>query len=144
MSKIHDFEIIQYEELGSTQEEARNFITSGKAIEGQVIVAKSQTTGRGKYGRVWYASKGDIMLTILVKPEHDANKLAQICYVAALAVSETIQQLDSGIEISYKWINDVLINDRKVCGILLEKVEHNFVLVGIGINVHHQKVLDEL
>lgn len=135
MAQISNYEIKRYAELSSTQDEAKRLISSGQAKVGQVIVAEAQASGHGRYTKHWESNKGDVAVTIIVKPEVDLEILGQICYAAALAVAETITALDPNIYLKFKWVNDILVNDRKVCGILLEKVEYGLVLVGIGINV---------
>ena len=135
MSKLDNWLIKKYQVLDSTQEEAKRLIDSGEANQGYVVLAEEQTKAHAKSGKLWEGSKSDIALTMILKPEIEADRLGQICYIAALAVAKSIKNLSPLLNVQFKWVNDVLINDQKVCGILLEKVKHDFVLVGIGLNL---------
>lgn len=135
MSKWLEFEIKHYEELDSTQLEARRRIVEhGDAIAGQVICADLQTAAYGKYKREWKFAKGDLAFSAILKPSSQEH-VAQLCYVAALAVEATLNSLSSTLSIQFKWVNDVLVDNRKISGIIIEKVEHDFIILGIGINL---------
>ncbi|WP_039455822.1 biotin--[acetyl-CoA-carboxylase] ligase [Candidatus Jidaibacter acanthamoebae] len=137
MSKLENWLIKKYQVLDSTQEEAKRLIDSGEARQGYVLLAEEQTKAHGKLDKLWEGSKSDIALTMILKPEIEADRLGQICYIAALAVAKSIKSLSPSLNVEFKWVNDVLINGQKVCGILLEKVKHDFVLVGIGVNLKY-------
>ncbi|MBA8667003.1 biotin--[acetyl-CoA-carboxylase] ligase [Holosporaceae bacterium 'Namur'] len=135
MGKLDNWLIKKYQALDSTQEEAKRLIDSGEAHQGYVVLAEEQTKAHGKSDKLWEGSKSDIALTMILKPEIEAERLGQICYIAALAVAKSIKNLSPHLNVQFKWVNDVLFDNRKICGILLEKVKHNFVLVGIGVNL---------
>lgn len=137
MSRLEDYFIKKYKTIDSTQEEAKRLIDQGEIHQGTILVAQHQINGHGKANRIWNSSDSDITMTILLKPEVEAKSEGQICYIAALAVARSIQTLSPDLNIQFKWVNDILINDKKVGGILLEKVKYGFILVGIGVNLKH-------
>lgn len=101
--------------------------------EGAVAVAEHQTSGRGRMGRRWEDEAGRALLcSVLLRPKR--RPLPQLSLVAALAVAEAIEE-QTGCETAVKWPNDVLVDGRKVAGILLEASEGS-VIVGIGVNVN--------
>jgi BirA family transcriptional regulator, biotin operon repressor / biotin---[acetyl-CoA-carboxylase] ligase len=133
---LDSFSINAFDEVTSTQETAKEHLKAGKLVHGTVISAFNQTNARGRNNSLWISDRGNIALTIALKPDLDANQACQISYIAGIAVLESILTLNRNIDIKLKWVNDILIREKKVAGILIEKVEHDFLLVGIGINVH--------
>lgn len=104
--------------------------------EGSVIVADEQTVGRGRLGRKWLSPRGSgVSLSIILRPT--LPQLPQLNMVASLAVVRSIEEV-TGIKSDIKWPNDILINGKKVCGILIENIFKgnvvNAAIVGIGVN----------
>lgn len=95
---------------------------------GTVVMAESQTAGRGRYGRTWQSPKGNLYMS-LVLPDLGKNNVA-IPFLTAVAVADSLP----GFDISLKWPNDVLLSGKKLSGILIEKAQDKLV-VGIGVNV---------
>ncbi len=128
--------VIYYPSLTSTMEVARREAEQ-RAAEGTVIVADEQTAGRGRLQRVWLSPRGSIALSVILYPE--VAYLPSLIMAASLAVVRSIEVV-SGLKPQVKWPNDILISDRKVCGILIEsKVRRNIVgysIIGIGVNVN--------
>ena len=137
---LNDFHLLAFDELDSTNEEARRIALKGGA-HGAVVWARRQTAGRGRMERVWESREGNLFCSILLAPGRDVAAATQLSFVASLAVREALQPiLPEGCDISLKWPNDVLIDGRKAGGILLEAFtppgeEKLWVVVGIGINV---------
>lgn len=108
------------------------------APEGTVVVADHQTAGRGRYGRRWVAPPGKALLvSILLRPPLPAPRLGEIGLAAAVAVADAIQAA-AGVTARIKWPNDLLVDSRKVAGILSEAAldgEAAHVALGIGVNV---------
>lgn len=132
--KVHEFE-----SLGSTNDEA-NRLAVGGAAEGEVVIADCQTAGRGRLDRQWESPAGkNIYLSIILRPETPPTTTSQLTLVAAVAVAETLAKF-SKERPAVKWPNDVLIDGKKVCGILTEmsakRDKTDFVILGIGINVN--------
>ncbi len=126
------------EKCRSTQDIAEALAREG-AEEGLVVVAEEMSGGRGRLGRRWAASRGGLWFTILLRPP-TVEGLQLISLGAGVAVAEALRELH-GVEVALKWPNDVLVDSRKLCGILVEgRMEADrihYVLVGIGINVNN-------
>jgi len=128
--------VFYYPTLASTMEVARQEAQLG-AVEGAVVIADEQTAGRGRIKRVWLSPKGSIALSIILYPS--VVNLPSLIMLASLAVVHSIEAV-TGLRSQIKWPNDVLVNDRKVCGILIESsVRGNtvdYAIIGIGVNVN--------
>lgn len=143
---IDAYHLLSYEELDSTNDEARR-IAEGGGSHGAVIWAKRQTAGRGRMGRHWVSADGNLYCSVLLAPECDIATASQLAFVAAVAAVETLMPiLPDGGELSCKWPNDILLNGKKIGGILLESFETadispgqnrmvRWVIVGVGINI---------
>ena len=131
--KIHYFS-----EIGSTMDAARELAKKG-AGEGTIVIAEAQTHGRGRLGREWLSPKGGIYFTLILRPKISPVNAPRINLMASVAVAVTIRKL-FGLDAGLKWPNDVLIEGKKVCGILAEMDAEtdvvNFVNLGIGINAN--------
>ena len=127
-----------YETLGSTNLQAKLDAENG-AENGALIVADMQTAGRGRRGRTWNSPPGtNLYFTLILKPQIAPDQASMLTPLMGLAVAEGIRET-CGLQTGIKWPNDVVIDGRKVCGILAEmSVEREFihyVVVGVGINV---------
>jgi BirA family biotin operon repressor/biotin-[acetyl-CoA-carboxylase] ligase len=129
--------------LPSTNREAIQ-LAQAEVEHGTVVVADSQTAGRGRLSRTWFSPPGanlycSIILRATRPPERLTEWLSWLPLISALAVAEAIEQVSS-IHVSVKWPNDLLISERKVGGILCEsgtgKRSDPFQIIGIGINVN--------
>jgi BirA family transcriptional regulator, biotin operon repressor / biotin---[acetyl-CoA-carboxylase] ligase len=131
--------VIHYlDSTDSTNTAARRLALEG-AAEGTVVIAETQTKGRGRLGRGWVSPPfRNLYLSLVVRPSIATSDAPKIVLVAGLAVAETVREWTNRVAI--KWPNDVLIDDRKVAGILTEmEVEDTrvrFVIVGIGVNLN--------
>jgi BirA family biotin operon repressor/biotin-[acetyl-CoA-carboxylase] ligase len=129
-------EVTCYPSLPSTNDVAKRRAQEG-AKEGTVIIAEEQTAGRGRIKRRWLSPRGSIALSIILYPP--LAYLPSLIMVASLAVARSIGQV-TGLKAKIKWPNDVLVNDKKICGILVESdVRGNkvdYAVIGIGINVN--------
>jgi BirA family transcriptional regulator, biotin operon repressor / biotin---[acetyl-CoA-carboxylase] ligase len=133
------FRLIAYETIGSTNDELKHLAREG-AGEGLVITAARQTAGRGRRGRSWTSLRGNLYSSILLRPQCRAATAAQLGFVAALGVADSIGELAPSVGLRCKWPNDLLANGKKVSGILLETEmvtgDHpDFVILGIGVNL---------
>ncbi len=129
---IRDWIWIDYDELGSTNDVAIDFSknSSGKNF---VITTKSQTNGRGRTGRSWISLEGNLFMSMGV--EFNIRELAALVFMVSLSLLNTIKHICVGSDVLLKWPNDVLLNGKKVSGILLEKGSDNYMIVGIGVNI---------
>ena len=127
---------------GSTNTIAKEMATKG-AKEGTVIIALEQTAGRGRMGRSFYSPKGSgIYLSIILRPRLNIEDSLLLTTCTAVAVARAIAGT-CGIRTGIKWPNDIVLDGKKVCGILTEmnsEMERvNFLVLGIGINVNHEE-----
>lgn len=127
-----------YDVLDSTNEEARRLAEAGEA--GPLwIVAREQTSGRGRRGREWVSRAGNLFATLLLRPQRPPDQCAQLSFVAALAVGDVVAGYAPNARVALKWPNDVLLDGKKVAGMLLEssgaKARMDWLAVGIGINL---------
>ena len=112
-------------------------IVAGTARDHTVIVAKAQYAGRGRYRRKWVSHHGNLYASfVFSSPERDSR----LAYSVAVAIAETI--ISYGMNAQIKWPNDILIDGKKVSGVLIEYAGR-FVIVGIGINVGTNPTVDE-
>jgi BirA family biotin operon repressor/biotin-[acetyl-CoA-carboxylase] ligase len=130
------WKVIRYGQVPSTQDVAREATLKSRAL-GTVIVAESQTSGRGRRGRSWSSPTGGLYLTAVLRPSRHPGLVP---LVAGIAVAEAIRRL-TGLSTELKWPNDVLIGGRKVAGVIAETVwrgdEAVHTLLGIGVNVNN-------
>lgn len=140
-------EIIYYDEVGSTNDELRILANSG-AHEGTVAIAELQNKGKGRLQRQWITNRGDaIAMSILIKPEIPPYMAPGITQVIALSVVRGLE-LSASLDFSIKWPNDIILNGKKVCGILTEmdgEIDNlNYIIIGIGINVNQSLIEKDL
>jgi BirA family biotin operon repressor/biotin-[acetyl-CoA-carboxylase] ligase len=141
---IYDYHLLSYEELDSTNTEARRLAEGGGA-HGAFIWAKRQTQGRGRYAREWVSSEGNLFVSILLAPDEPINIVPQISFLASLAAAESVAPLlPDPHQLRCKWPNDLLLGGKKMGGILLESFEtleadgpKRWVIVGLGLNIDH-------
>lgn len=127
-----------FESLGSTMDALSELARAG-APEGTIVVANQQVAGRGRAGRAWNAAPGSALLcSVLLRPVLPPRLLGALPLVAGLAVAEAIESLVP-VRATLKWPNDVFIDGRKVCGVLMQARtagdRTDFVNLGIGLNV---------
>lgn len=128
--------VIYYPSVDSTNAAAKEQARLG-AVDGTIVIAEEQTAGRGRRERTWLTPKGAIALSIILRPA--VTQLPSLIMVSSLAVVYGIKKI-TGLKAQIKWPNDVLINNKKVCGILIENEIRGgnveFSVIGIGINVN--------
>ena len=141
-----DYIYKEYESVTSTNDVAKQLINE-YCPEGTIIYTKEQTDGRGRRGRMWQDKKGETLATSLVLyPTLPQEYIPCITLVAALSVRAAIKNFSS-LECKIKWPNDVICSDKKICGILTERIfidGKSAVIVGIGVNVKNQEFSEEL
>lgn len=137
-TKVIGKSMLCYPSLPSTMDMAREEALKG-VPEGSVVLTDEQTAGRGRLGRLWYAPRGSLSVTIVLRPPVEA--LPQLVMLSSLAVVQAIESV-TGMKAQIKWPNDILLNGKKVCGILIENTFHgkefDFSLLGFGLNVNFQ------
>lgn len=136
---------MRFDALESTNTEAANQARRG-AREGLCVVARRQSGGRGRHGRVWVSERdAGLYASVVLRPPVETKFLPLVTFAGAVAVFEALRKF--GLRSDIKWANDVLIKDKKICGILAETVETNqglAIVVGIGINLKSANLPPEL
>ena len=140
-------EVFYYDSLDSTNTKAKELAEEGYP-SGTLVVANQQTAGRGRRGRSWTSPPGTgIFMTLLLKPEINPNHASMLTLVTALAVAQAIREV-TGEPAQIKWPNDIVINGKKICGILTEMSAQfdyiNHIVIGIGINAHNESFPEEI
>lgn len=140
-------EIIRYKETDSTNLRAKEAGNKGVSAD-TLFIADKQTAGVGRRGRSWESPEGEnIYMSLLLKPDIEPSKAPMLTLVMAVAVAEGIWQA-TGIDTLIKWPNDIIINKKKVCGILtemtLDGTAIKYVVIGVGINVNQKGFIPEL
>ena len=137
--------LVFFESTGSTNPDAKRFAEEG-APHGTTVVAYRQTAGRGRRGRSWESPAGrSIYFTSIVRPAFVPDKASMITLVMALSVAEAIQEV-TGLPTGIKWPNDIVVNGKKVVGILTEMSmtpemnEIQFLVAGVGVNVNQESL----
>ena len=138
---LKNYSLLTFETVDSTNSEALRLASSG-ASGNFIILSREQTGGRGQKGREWVSIAGNLHASILLDSKSDPKKHPQLSFVIANAMYESIAALAAkhklSLNIELKWPNDVLINGKKVAGILLESISFerkNYVVVGFSVNI---------
>lgn len=140
-------EVLYFDTIDSTNTKAQELAEKGYQ-SGTLVVADKQESGKGRRGRSWVSPSGTgIFMTLMIKPDINPNNASMLTLVAALAVAKAITSV-TGEEALIKWPNDIVVNGKKVCGILTEMNAQfdyiNHIVVGIGINVHNESFPEEI
>ena len=140
-------EVLYFDTIDSTNTKAQELAEKGYP-SGTLVVADKQESGKGRRGRSWVSPSGaGIFMTLMIKPDINPNNASMLTLVAALAVAKAITSV-TGEEAMIKWPNDIVVNGKKVCGILTEMNAQfdyiNHIVVGIGINVHNESFPEEI
>jgi len=138
--------IIYFPTLGSTNNYSKKI--AREVPHGTVVISEEQTNGRGRLGRHWFSPKGEgIWMTIILKPDISPTEGMKMTQIAAAAVVGAINRV-TGLKVLIKWPNDVVLDGKKVCGILTEMAgelnKMDYLIVGIGINANSQSFSQDL
>ncbi|MBI3440428.1 MAG: biotin--[acetyl-CoA-carboxylase] ligase [Proteobacteria bacterium] len=128
--------IIELQSVGSTNDYAKGFAKQG-ASSGTVIWAREQTAGRGRQGNEWISAPGNLFMSMILKPKVDVEHIGQLSFLFAVSLASVLETvIPASAEIHLKWPNDLLINQKKAAGILIEtESQATWVVVGIGLNI---------
>lgn len=140
-------EIYCFDSIDSTNTKAKELAEAGHP-SGTLVVADQQTLGRGRRGRSWESpARTGIFMTLMLKPDINPNNASMLTLVAAMATARAITEV-TGEAAQIKWPNDIVMNGKKVVGILTEMSAQfdyiNHIVVGIGINVHNEEFPEEI
>lgn len=135
-------DIWYFDEIDSTNLKAKELASAG-ATEGTVVLAESQTMGRGRKGRCWSSPVGTgVYISLILRPDFPPDKATQLTFVTAVAAARAVKKV-ADVDVKIKWPNDLLIEKRKLAGILTEistdTESINYAVVGLGININSPK-----
>ena len=129
---------LYFRSLASTNDVAKQLASSGMK-EGTIVLAESQLNGKGRLGRKWFSLEGGLWFSIILRPRIEPKHALKLTLLGSVAMVKTLNKL-YGIRAEIKWPNDVLINHKKVCGILTEASikgkNLNFAVLGFGVNAN--------
>ena len=138
---LNDYHLLSFDMLDSTNEEAKRLAKAGGG-HCAFIWANRQTAGKGRMGRSWVSQEGNLFVSVLLQPPKPVAEFPQLSFVAACAVLESLHGMlppGKSNALTCKWPNDILLDGKKVGGILLESLQTSgqaaWVVVGVGINV---------
>ena len=131
MEKINSWQIKRLETTSSTNDEAKKLVSEIR--QNCVVVALEQTSGRGRRGRSWISQKGNLFVSFAFKV--NLAELGKMVVLSAVTVFNAVKSFAKDDDVKIKWPNDVLVNGKKISGILFEKAEEDFWIMGIGINI---------
>lgn len=139
--------IVYFDKTDSTNNRAKDAGEKG-GVHGTLFVADAQSSGKGRRGRAWSSPPGEsVYMTLLLRPGIMPDRAPMLTLVMGLSVVEAIRTV-TGIEAEIKWPNDVVVNKKKVCGILTEMAAEmtyvNYVVIGVGINVNQKHFPEEI
>jgi len=140
--------LIYHEVTDSTNLQAKALALKG-SDEGTVVVADSQSGGRGRMGRTWISPAGtNLYFSLILRPQVPSLRVPQLTLLVAAAIHKAFSGFVPDLQLKIKWPNDILVNDKKICGVLCEMQSEpectHFVVVGIGVNVNQSLFPDEL
>ena len=132
------FKLINVKNVTSTNIEIKKFIN--KKFKNICLTSDLQTGGYGRRKTKWFSYKGNMHLSILLKPNCFLNVVNQLSFVSAITIGDTLKKIKKNIKFNYKWPNDILINKKKAGGIVIETssnkdIKIKWVIIGIGLNI---------
>ena len=140
-------EIRYFEQTDSTNTQAMTWAEDG-APEGALVITEHQTKGRGRQGRAWESAESqNLLFSLILRPNLSPTHLSLLTIITSLSVAEAIQEVTTPLPVLIKWPNDILLNQKKCCGMLIEtahSTERPQVVVGIGINVNQTSFSEEI
>lgn len=126
-----------FDEQDSTQDYA-NTLPHIESVHGTIVIARKQKRGKGRMERSWISPEGGLWMSIIFRPEFSVNNIIFTQFIGALAIAEAIMEI-TNIRCTLKWPNDVLINEKKVCGILVDvhlESKDKVIVMGVGLNAN--------
>lgn len=126
------FRLYRHERIDSTNDEVRRLAAAGEPA-GAVVTAAEQTAGRGRRNRAWHSPRGNLHASLLLDPGAQPARAPELVFVAAVALRETVAEFTRAA-VACKWPNDILVDGRKIAGMLLELAD-GLVILGVGVNL---------
>lgn len=132
--------IIELPTVGSTNDHAKQLAKNGYPT-GTIVWAHEQTAGRGRQGNSWISEPGNLFMSLILRPQVWGAEVGQFSFLSAVALAHTIEKIaPDTVKIELKWPNDVLVNEKKAAGILIETESYgiqsvSWLVIGIGVNI---------
>ena len=130
IKKINSLKWLDYNELESTNDEA---LRLSETEDNLIVTSKVQTKGKGRLGRKWESFDGNLFMSILMS--WNINESNALVFIVSASLQQTVKKILPQANVKIKWPNDVLVNDKKISGILIEAGEQGKVVIGIGVNI---------
>ena len=137
---MNSWQLLRYQTVDSTNAMLKSMEA---APHGTILCAEGQTAGRGRLGRSFVSQEGGLYLSLLLKRSEPLEELLHLTPMAAVAVRRAIMDL-CPVEVEIKWINDLLVKGKKICGILTEIAPQGGIILGIGMNCNQKHFPEEL
>ncbi len=149
LQTAQDAPIIELDTIDSTNNYAMRLIDADTAQPGLTIIAREQTQGKGQRGRVWQANPGEsLLMSIIAEPMHSLERQFLFNVAATLGIAEVLQKICENCDIRIKWPNDIIVNDKKAGGVLIENVIRGsrwaYSIIGLGLNVLQDEMAGDL
>jgi len=146
-TRIFGKKVFSFDAIDSTNTCAKTLAIAGME-EGTVVIAEYQTAGRGRFGKLWQAESGsNLLFSLIIRPTLDNKKVGLLPLFAVAGVALAIESI-TGLHCECKWPNDLLLNGKKCCGILMESAFQNnsldYAVIGIGLNVNQKSFSKDL
>jgi BirA family biotin operon repressor/biotin-[acetyl-CoA-carboxylase] ligase len=143
---LSDFTIYEYLKLDSTNKVANDLLLNQQIHDKHIILAISQTNGVGKNQRIWQSATGNLCCSVIIQITDDfCSNYTQLSLLTAVALGQTLHQIQPSLPINYKWPNDLLLNCQKVAGILIDSKQvrqgYQAFIIGIGVNLKHHPTM---
>ena len=134
------YKLINLNKVVSTNLELKKLINSKKIKKNLCISAEKQTNGYGRRSTKWFSYKGNVHLSIFLKPLCKIEKINQLSFLTTISIGDSLKKIKNNININYKWPNDILLNKKKIGGVLLETSSNfnrdtKWVIIGLGLNI---------
>lgn len=147
-SKEFGCQVVCFDVVDSTNIQAKVLAEKG-CEHGTVVIADQQVSGKGRRGRTWESPKGTaISMSVVLRPTFAPNKAPMLTLIMAYSVAKAMLKYEKKWDVQIKWPNDIVVNGKKVCGILTEmstEIDYiNYVVIGVGINANMEEFPEEL
>ena len=128
-------QIIHYDTVDSTMDKAKALISDGKIVTDTIISADQQIKGRGRRGQHWISPIGNLYISLVVHNFLPKANIGQAAFIAGVALHQSIvEQLSKSYSVSCKWPNDILVDGKKIGGVLIE-TKNSHIIIGVGVNI---------
>ena len=137
---IEKYNLINLKTVKSTNLEIKKLLLLNKKINNLCLSADNQTDGYGRRNTKWFSYPGNLHLSILLKPKCKLETVNQLSFLTSISIGETLKKKKKNINIKYKWPNDILLNKKKIAGVIIETSSYlnkkiKWVIIGIGLNL---------